>query len=137
MEHKGDWDVGRFQGLIGSLQRTASNGFFVGMNYTYSHADGDIQDPENVACRACSWGDLPYDVRQNLYIQSSYLLPLGHSIALRNWMLSGVASIRSGLPLTVTVSRKSTVMPDGNSTNQLPDLVPGRIADSTCRADDQ
>ena len=123
--HKGDWAVSRFHGLIGSLQRTARNGLFVGMNYTYSHADGDLSDPENVACRACSWGNLAYDVRQNLYIQSSYPLPLGHSVALRNWTLSGVASIRSGLPLNVTVSRATTVMADGNNTDQRPNLVPG------------
>jgi hypothetical protein len=123
--HKGDWAVGRFHGLITSLQRTTRNGLFVGLNYTYSHADGDIEDPENVACRACSWGNLPYDVRQNLYIQSSYPLPLGHSVALRNWTLSGVASIRTGLPLLITVSRPTTAMADGNNTNQQPNLVPG------------
>ncbi|HKE24546.1 MAG TPA: carboxypeptidase regulatory-like domain-containing protein [Bryobacteraceae bacterium] len=123
--HKGNWAVSRFHGLIGSFQRTARNGLFVGLNYTYSHADGDISDPENVACRACSWGSLPYDVRQNLYIQSSYPLPLGHSVALRNWIVSGVASLRTGLPLNVTVSRPTTAMADGNNTNQQPNLVPG------------
>jgi hypothetical protein len=123
--HKGNWAVSRFHGLISSLQRTARNGLFVGLNYTYSHADGDFSDPENVACRACSWGDLTYDVRQNLYIQSSYPLPLGHSPVLRNWTVSGVASIRSGLPLNVTVSRATTALADGNNTEQRPNLVPG------------
>ena len=123
--HKGNWAVSRFHGLITSVQRTARNGLFVGLNYTYSHADGDISDPENVACRACSWASLPYDVRQNLYIQSSYPLPLGHSVALRDWTISGVASLRTGLPLTVTVSRPTTAMADGNNTNQQPNLVPG------------
>jgi hypothetical protein len=123
--HKGNWAVGRFHGLIGSLQRTARNGLFVGLNYTYAHADGDISDPENVACRACSWGNLPYDVRQNLYIQSSYPLPLGHFVALRNWTISGVASIRAGLPLNVTLSRPTTAMADGNNTSERPNLVPG------------
>ena len=123
--HKGNWGVARYQGLVTSLQRTARNGLFVGMNYTWSHADGDYSDPENVACRACSWGDLSYDVRQNLYIQSSYPLPLGHSLPLRNWTLSGVGSIRSGLPLNVTISRATTAMADGNNTEQRPNLVPG------------
>jgi Carboxypeptidase regulatory-like domain/TonB dependent receptor len=81
VEHKGDWGIARFHGLISSLQRTMRNGLFVGLNWTYSHAVGDIEDPENVACRSCSFGNLPYDVRQNLYIQSSYPLPLGHNIA--------------------------------------------------------
>jgi Carboxypeptidase regulatory-like domain/TonB dependent receptor len=123
--HKGNWGIGRFHGLVSSLQRTARNGFFIGLNYTYSHAEGDFSDPEIVTCRACSWGDLTYDVRQNLYIQSSYPLPLGHSPLLRNWTLSGVASIRSGLPLNVTVSRATTALPDGNNTEQRPNVVPG------------
>jgi hypothetical protein len=121
VEHKGNWGVGKFEGLIGSLQRTARNGLFVGLNYTYSHADNDSDiDPENVACRACSWGNAAYDVRQNLYIQSSYPLPLGDNIALRNWTISGVASIRTGLPLNITLTRATTVMADGNNTSQRP-----------------
>jgi hypothetical protein len=123
--HKGDWGVSRFHGLITSVQRTARNGLFVGLNYTYSHADGDFADPENVACRSCSWGNLAYDVRQNLYIQSSYPLPLGHSFPLRNWTLSAVASLRTGLPLNVTVSRATTTTADGNNTEQRPNLVAG------------
>jgi hypothetical protein len=125
VEHKGDWGIGRFHGLISSFQRTARNGLFVGLNYTYSHAVGDFEDPENVACRACSFSSLPYDVRQNLYIQSSYPLPLGHSIFLRNWTVSGVASLRTGLPLNVTITRATTVMADANNTDQQPNLVPG------------
>jgi hypothetical protein len=123
--HKGNWAVGRFHGLISSVQRTTRSGLFVGLNYTYSHADGDFADPENVACRSCSWGDLAYDVRQNIYIQASYPLPLGHSVILRNWTLSGVASNRTGLPLNVTFSRATTATADGNNTEQRPNLVPG------------
>jgi hypothetical protein len=44
---------------------------------------------------------------------------------LRNWMLSGVASIRTGLPLLITVTRPTTAMADGNNTNQQPNLLPG------------
>jgi hypothetical protein len=124
--HKGDWGVASFQGLIAGVQRTSRNGLFLGMNYTFGHAINDSDgDPENVACRACSRGRAAYDIRHNVYIQSSYPLPLGHFAALRNWTISGVASMRSGFPLSVTVSRKATVMPDGNNTNQRPNLVPG------------
>jgi hypothetical protein len=46
--------------------------------YAVGHANNDTDgDPENVACRACSRGRANYDVRHNLYIQSSYPLPLG------------------------------------------------------------
>ena len=46
-------------------------------------------------------------------------------MVLRNWTLSGVASIRGGLPLNITITRPTTVMADGNNTNQQPNLVPG------------
>jgi hypothetical protein len=125
--YKGDWGVGRFNGLMAGLQRTARSGLFLGMNYTFGHANNDTDgDPENVACRACSRGRANYDVRHNLYIQSSYPLPLGRFLPLRNWTLSGVGSIRTGFPLNVTVSRKATVMPDGNNTSQRPNVVAGQ-----------
>jgi len=126
VNYKGDWGVARFHGLLGGLQRTSRNGLFLGMNYTYGHAINDSDGaPENVACRSCEKSSANYDVRQNLYIQSSYPLPLGHFLLLRDWTLSGVGSIRTGLPLTVTVSRKTTDMPDGNNAGERPNIVPG------------
>jgi hypothetical protein len=124
--HKGNWGVGDFNGLLANLQRTAKNGLFLGMNYTFAHADNDTDGaPQNVACRSCSRGRASYDIRQNFYVQSSYPLPLGHSMLLRDWTVSGVGSVRTGFPLNVTVSRSATVMPDGNNSNQRPNIVPG------------
>ena len=126
VNYKGDWAVASFHGLMAGLQRTTRNGLFLGMNYTLGHAINDADGaPQNVTCRSCEKSSANYDVRQNLYIQSSYPLPLGHSVLLRNWTISGVASIRGGLPLTVTVTRKTTDMPDGNNAGQRPNLVPG------------
>jgi hypothetical protein len=126
VEYKGDWGVGRYNALMAGLQRSAKNGLFVAMNYSYAHANDDTDgDPENVACRSCSRGPSSYDARNVFYVQSSYPLQLGHFLPLRNWEISGVGSIRSGLPLNVTISRASTVMPDGNNTSQRPNLVPG------------
>lgn len=88
-------------------------------------SDSDGGGPENVACRSCEKGRNGYDARQSFYVSTTYPLPLGRSFLLRGWELSGVASVRSGLPLTVTVSRKATDLPDGNSKGQRPDLVPG------------
>ncbi|HEX4068042.1 MAG TPA: carboxypeptidase regulatory-like domain-containing protein [Acidobacteriaceae bacterium] len=131
VEHKGDFGVSRYNALMIGLERTAQNGLYLAMNYAFAHALGDNQDPENVACRACSFGPNTEDVRDNYYVQANYplpfdhFLPLGHVHPLRGWSLSGVGSFRTGLPLNVTVSRKSTVMADGNSTNQRPDRIPG------------
>src|SRR6185295_10815510 len=85
----------------------------------------DTDVPEIVSCRSCSKGRSAYDARHNFYVQASYPLPLGKSILLRGWAISGVGSMRTGLPLTVTVSRKATDLPDGNSANQRPNVVPG------------
>jgi hypothetical protein len=126
VEYKGDWGVARYNALMVGVQRTTKSGLYLALNYAYAHANNDSDgDPENVACRSCSRDPSAYDVRDNLYIQSSYALPLGHSVLLRDWALSGMASIRTGLPLNVTLSRSATVMPDGNNTNQRPNLVPG------------
>jgi outer membrane receptor protein involved in Fe transport len=123
---KGDWGVASYHGLMASLQRTSRSGLFFNLNYTLAHALNDTDGaPQNVACRSCEKGRASYDARQNFYVRASYPLPLGRSIFLRGWELSGIGSVRSGLPLTVTVSRNATALPDGNSQNQRPDLVPG------------
>src|SRR5262249_41499893 len=123
---KGDWGVASYHGLLTSIQRTARNGLFFGTTYTWSHALNDSDGaPQNVACRSCEKGRSNYDARHSFYVRSTYPLPLGHSALLRGWELGGIASVRSGLPLTVTVSRNATALPDGNNQNQRPDLVPG------------
>jgi hypothetical protein len=54
VNYKGDWRVASFHGLVAGLQRTAKNGLFLGMNYTYGHAINDSDGaPQNVACRSC------------------------------------------------------------------------------------
>src|SRR5215471_3572624 len=126
VQYKAQQGVGSFHGLMAGLQRTGGNGLFLGMNYTFGHAINDNDSvPENVHCRSCSKGRAAYDVRHNFYVQASYPLPLNKSILLRGWSLSGVGSMRTGLPLTVTASRKATDLPDGNSANQLADRVLG------------
>jgi len=126
VNYKGDWANATFNGLLVGLQRTARNGLFVGLNYTYGHAINDSDGaPQNVACRSCEKSSANYDVRHNVYVQSSYPLPLGHFALLRNWTISGVGSMRTGLPLTVTVSRKTTDVLDGNNASQRPNLVQG------------
>jgi hypothetical protein len=47
------------------------------------------------------------------------------SQVLRDWDLAGLLQARSGRPLNVTVTRRASDVPDGNNSNQRPDLVPG------------
>jgi hypothetical protein len=64
-----------------------------------------------------------------------YALPFGPGKALfasgpasqilGGWSLSGIVTARSGLPVNITMSRKSGDLLDGNSSNQRPNRVPG------------
>jgi hypothetical protein len=53
-------------------------------------------------------------------------LPFFRSNRWGGWSLSGVNSFHTGLPLNVTITRKATAVPDGNTTNQRPDYVYGQ-----------
>jgi hypothetical protein len=52
-------------------------------------------------------------------------LPFGRTQQWGGWSISVVNSFRTGLPLTVTTSRKATDTPDGNTNQQRPDVVAG------------
>jgi hypothetical protein len=51
------------------------------------------------------------DARQSVYASVNYALPIARGSWLGGWEISGINSMRTGLPLTVTVSRKSTDLP--------------------------
>lgn len=121
-----------YHGLLMSLQRTTRSGLFLNFNYSWSHAinegssggGGPIQ-PQNVACRSCDRGDSVSDQRQSLHGSISYALPFLRSSRWGGWSISGVNSFRTGLPLTVSISRKAGDVPDGNTNMQRPDVVAG------------
>jgi hypothetical protein len=70
-------------------------------------------------------GKQPSDQRQALYGSLSYPLPFGRSSRWGGWSISGVNSFHTGLPLNVTITRKATATPDGNTGSQRPDAVLG------------
>jgi len=90
---------------------------------------------QNQSCRACDRSDTSIDVRHVMTTNGVYQLPFGPghrflnsgiaSHILGGWSLAGIASARSGLPLNITVSRKASDLPDGNTSGQRPNLVPG------------
>jgi hypothetical protein len=41
------------------------------------------------------------------------------------WEVSGIANARAGLPVNISMSRKASALPDGNTSSQRPNLVPG------------
>jgi hypothetical protein len=128
----GSWSNSSYQGLLMSLQRTTRSGLFFNFNYSWSHAlnegsmgGGGPNPTEIVSCVRCDWGNSPNDQRHSLHGSLSYVLPFGRTKRWGGWSISAVNSFRTGLPLSVTTSRKATDTPDGNTNQQRPDVVAG------------
>ena len=132
-----------FNALQASLQRRFVRGLLLQANYMYSHgiADASIGSGESLsfqdmACRACDRSSTNIDVRHTFVANGVYQLPFGYgkqflssngvlSQILGGWELSGIAAARTGLPVNITVKRSASALPDGNTSNQRPSLVPG------------
>jgi len=131
-----------FNALQLSLDRRFTRGLLFQMNYMWSHGITDASNGagesvalQNMACRACDRSSTSIDVRHNMTANFIYALPFGPGKALLasgpaaqvfgGWSLSGIVTARSGLPVNITMTRKSGDLLDGNSSNQRPDRVPG------------
>jgi len=98
--------------------------------------DGDSLVPQNVACPACERASGFWDARHVFNANAVYQLPFGsgkpylnqpgivNGIA-SNWELTSTVVARTGFPVNVLINRSSADVPDGNTTDQRPDLVPG------------
>ena len=135
--------VSNFNGLSVTLKREFRSGWLLGANYLWSHAiddagtgGGEADYPENIACRSCERASSDQDVRQSFTSSAIYELPFGPGRKFLNggvaakilggWDLSGIGTARGGIPVTITISRSASALPDGNSTSpQRPNLVPG------------
>ena len=67
------------------------------------------------------------DVRHVMTVNSVYQLPFAKQSNrwLGGWEVAGIASARTGLPVTIGLSRAAGALPDGNTSGQRPNLVPG------------
>jgi hypothetical protein len=101
-----------------------------------SIGSGEAVAFQNQSCRACDRGDTNIDVRHTVTTDVVYQLPFGPgkkflnrdgitSLLLGGWELSGIAFARTGLPINITVTRKASDLPDGNTSGQRPNLIPG------------
>ena len=128
-----------FHGLQAAMQRRFKSGLLFSLNYMWSHALNDaslgsgVEDvfPENVNCRRCEHSSSDQDARQSLSGYAVYELPFGagkHYFSqpgvaralLGGWQLNSVFTGRTGLPVNVTVTRASSALPDGNTSNRRP-----------------
>jgi len=142
---RGTQDNSSYHGFSAAVKRSFSTGFLFSANYMWSHeiddgsdgsGDGDSLVPQNVACPQCERASGFWDARHVLNANAIYELPFGpgrpylnqpgflRSIA-GNWELTSVALARTGFPVNVLTNRSAASVPDGNSTDQRPDLVPG------------
>src|SRR5262249_29633626 len=111
-----------FNALQLSLQRSLSNGLMWQTQYMWSHAitdasigAGEATAIQNMSCRACDRSNTQFDIRHTLTMSGTYQLPLGPGPVLSGWQVSSLVTARTGLPVNVTVSRKSGDLPDGNA----------------------
>ena len=131
-----------FNAFQASLHRRFARGLLLQANYMYSHGitDSSIGSGESVAiqnmsCRACDRSSTNIDVRHNVVANAVYELPFGRgkqfltsgpgAAILGGWELAGIFTARTGLPVNITMSRKASALPDGNTSSQRPNLVPG------------
>ena len=142
---RGNKDNSTYNGLSVAVKRSFSHGFLFSGNYMWSHeiddgsdgsGDGDSLVPQNVACPSCERASGFWDARHVFNANAVYKLPFGpgrpymnrpgivNSI-LGNWELTSTVVARTGFPINVLVNRSSSETPDGNTTDQRPDLVPG------------
>ena len=142
---RGNRDSSSYNGLSAAIKRSFSHGLVLTANYMWSHeidngsdgsGDGDSLVAENVNCQACERADGIWDVRHVFNASAVYQLPFGAGKAYLNqpgiarsiagsWELTSMFVARTGFPINVTVDRKAVDVPDGNTTDQRPDRVPG------------
>ncbi|HEY3839480.1 MAG TPA: carboxypeptidase regulatory-like domain-containing protein [Bryobacteraceae bacterium] len=137
--------VSNFNALEIGLRRNLSTGLLISSNYQLSHAidDGAVggaeaTTPENVACRSCERASSQFDMRSFFSSSAIWTVPVGKgrrylgnaspvlNFLLGGWQLSGVGTVRSGLPLNVTISRAATALSDQLNGSQRPNIVPGQ-----------
>ena len=143
VEWRGNTSSSFFNALVASLRRQFNSGFLFSLNYMWSHSTddgsigaGDADFPQNVSCMPCNWASSDNDVRHVFNANTVYQLPFGlgkrylsQPGVMRSifgaWQLSAIFTARTGLPVNVTIDRSSSATPDGYTTNQRPNLVPG------------
>jgi hypothetical protein len=142
---RGNKNNSNYEGLSVAAKRSFSRGILLQANYMWSHeiddgsngsGDGDSLVAQNVACQPCERADGIWDVRHVFSANAVYQLPFGPGkpylnqpglarSVLGSWQLSSTVVARTGFPVNVTIDRSASAVPDGNNTDQRPDLVPG------------
>jgi hypothetical protein len=118
---------GQYNALQTSVGRRFTQGFSLGMNYTFSKAIGVTDNSENnpriqaFAYYGLNRSLLNYDRTHNIQITNIYELPLGKgkrfatgkwaSAFLGGWQMNNILSFMSGTPFSVSASGTSLDLP--------------------------
>jgi hypothetical protein len=122
----------KYNALQLQFQRKLSQGLQLLAGYTWAHGLDDATG--NVTNYSWAWASSDYDVRQNLQIAGTYLIPGHHSTGylsqlIDNWNLDLRLSARSALPETVIALNENAPgsgLTDGQYEQYKPNLVPGQ-----------
>jgi hypothetical protein len=137
--------VSNFNALEVGLHRDFKRGLMFVSNYQWSHAinDGAVGGaeatiPQNQSCRSCERASSQFDMRDYFTSSLIWQVPVGKGRTLLRdanpivngilggWQLAGVGTVRSGLPLNVTISRSASALPDQINNSQRPNVVAGQ-----------
>jgi hypothetical protein len=118
------------------------SGLLVGAQYMWSHSindnsvgGGEAAAAQNVNNRAAERANSAQDIRHTLTTNFIWEMPFGRGRrylkegvaewVFGGWALNGITQARTGRQLTVSVTRSSADLPDGNNSGQRPDVVLG------------
>ena len=116
-----------YNGMQVQLTHSTSHGLYVGANYTWSHAMGDIQNANDQTATyqwyttrnaRLNYGPTPFDQRQVVNFYWTYDFPFGRGKAFLSgnpvldrivggWTLGGRQSIRTGNPVLLSGGRNT------------------------------
>jgi hypothetical protein len=142
MDEKRQDGKSNFHAMQVSLYRRVARGLNWGTEYMWSHSinDGNIgsgegAQPQIASCRACDRGNSGQDIRHTITSNWIYQLPFGPgqrflssgpaSKIFGGWETSGIWTARTGRMLTIGIARSTADVPDGNTSGQRPNIVPG------------
>jgi hypothetical protein len=140
---------GNYNAMTASLQKRLSSGLQFQTSYTYGHALANTgttlsgsnnlynQDGTNYSK---SYSTASWDIRHNFTSSFNYEIPFGRGkqfggslnkitqVALGNWQVNGILSLRTGQPFTLRSNGCSFVSEDGNACG--PTLATGSANDA-------
>src|SRR5205814_1860381 len=127
----------RYNGMSVGWVKRQTHGLQFQSSYTFGHSwdnrsgAGGRQEFRNGQARTfdpynldLDWGRSDYDVRQNVVLDSTYLLPFHGMSVIEGWQVSAIGTFASGVPFSAIIPGDSDR--DGSTDNvNRPDVVPG------------